>query len=77
MSVGEVVSMGPICRPDKLRRQPAEEGAYTGHAGADEAEVNLDIRPLINGDVIPCGVGRVSETNKVLEAKNADNCHTG
>jgi hypothetical protein len=41
-----------------------QEDTHARHAGADDANVDFDCRPLSDEEVIPCRIGRLGEMGK-------------
>jgi hypothetical protein len=59
---------------ENLWKEAGEEDTHAGHAGADDANVDFDCRPLSDEEVIPRRIGGLGEMDKGLKAENTDNC---
>ena len=69
MAIVDIVSIIRMQRAaEQLGEKSDEEEADAGHAGADDAHVDLDVWPLGNVQVVPCWVVRFSEVDERLKA---------
>ena len=69
MAIVDIVSIvRMLSGAEKLGEQSDEENTDTGHAGADNANINFDCWPLGDRQVVPCWVAWFGEMDKGLEA---------
>jgi hypothetical protein len=60
----------------RMWKSAQQDQSYSWHAGADDADVELDGGPHRDGQIVHCGVLAV-KGHKGLKAKNADDSDTG
>jgi len=69
MAIIDIVSIfRMVSSAEKLGEQSDEENTKTGHAGADNADIDFDCGPLGDGQVVPCWVACFRKMEKGLKA---------
>jgi hypothetical protein len=75
-SVLSVLASVVLCSAEYLGKHADKDDADRRHTGADDTDVDFDVRPVDHVGLVPCRVIRGGEFHKRFEAKRRDDCYT-